>query len=125
MPRIDSNLRDRARQLRREPTEADKRLWSILRDRKRDGAHFRCQHPIPPYVADFACVEARLVVEVDGGPHADQVYAYLQRHGWRVLRLSSQELQTDLDGVAEQIAAALWAPTPPAGTAAPSLPRAT
>ena len=57
--------------LRREPTEAEKRLWSILRDRQLAGAHFRRQHPIPPYVADFACVDARLVVEVDGGQQAD------------------------------------------------------
>ena len=74
--------------LRREPTEAEKRLWSILRDRQRDGANFRRQHPIPPFVADFACVEARLIVEVDSGHHADKSRdadrdAYLQRHGWR------------------------------------------
>ncbi|MFL5333596.1 MAG: DUF559 domain-containing protein [Geminicoccaceae bacterium] len=125
MPRIDSNLRDRTRQLRREPTEAEKRLWSILRDRQQDGAHFRRQHPIPPYVADFACVEARLVVEVDGGPQADQVHAYLERHGWRVLPLSSHEVLTDLDGIAKQVAVALRAPTPLAGTAAPPLPCAT
>lgn len=125
MPRIDSSLRDRARQLRREPTEADKRLWSILRDRQQDGAHFRRQHPIPPYVADFACVEARLVVEVDGGPQPDQVHAYLERHGWHVLGLSSHEVLTDPEGVANQVAAALRAPTPRPGTAAPALPRAT
>ena len=89
MPRSDHNPRDKARLLRREPTEAEKRLWSILRDRQREGANFRRQHPIPPYVADFACVEARLIVEVDSGHHADKSRdadrdAYLQRQGWRL-----------------------------------------
>ena len=108
VPRIDHSLRDKARQPRREPTEAEKRLWSILRDRQLDGAHFRRQHPIPPYVADFACVDARLVVEVDSGQHADRAATptatpTLQRHGWRVLRFAINELMSDLDGVARQI----------------------
>jgi urease accessory protein len=107
LPRIDSKLRHQTRQLRREPTEAEKRLWSILRDRQLGGAHFRRQHPIPPYVAEFACVGARLVIEVDGGEHADQVDAYLERQGWRVLPLASGEVLDDLDSVARRVAEAL------------------
>jgi urease accessory protein len=124
MPRTDTNLRDRARQLRREPTEAEKRLWSMLRDRQLAGAHFRRQHPIPPYVADFACVAARLVIEIDGGPQANQVEAYLERQGWRIVRLRSAEVLGDLDTVARSLAEALAVAAPASPAVAP-LPRAT
>jgi urease accessory protein len=121
VPRSDSNLRDKGRQLRREPTEAEKRLWSILRDRQLEGAHFRRQHPIPPYVAEFACVDAKLIVEVDGGQHMDRDHdaqrtTYLQRHGWRVLRLPSNDVLGDTDGVGQQIAEALRSPALPPET---------
>ncbi len=86
MPQTETTLRDRARQLRREPTEAESRLWGILRGRQLHGAHFRRQHPIPPYVADFACVAVRLVVEVDGGQHADADAA--RARDWIVRRLA-------------------------------------
>lgn len=71
MPRIKEDTRDRARTMRHVPTDAERKLWSILRRRQIGGWYFRRQHPIPPYIADFACVEARLVVEADGGQHAD------------------------------------------------------
>lgn len=131
VPRNDHTLRDKARQLRREPTEAEKRLWSILRDRQLADAHFRRQHPIPPYVADFACVDAKLIVEVDGGqhagaaPHDAQRDAYLQRQGWRVLRLANADVLADLDDLARRIAQALDQQPAPAAPAADSLPRAT
>ena len=89
--RTDTHLRDKARSLRREPTEAEKRLWSILRDRQLSGANFRRQHPIPPYVADFACVDAKLVVERGRRPAAtaEQLATPTsQRQGWRVLHAS-------------------------------------
>ena len=120
LPRTDTTLRDRARQLRREPTEAENRLWSILRARQLEGAHFRRQHPIPPYVADFACVTARLVVEVDGGQHgtADAARdAYMTRHGWRVLRFWNNEVLENLDGVAQRIAELLQPPPQPSPAA--------
>ena len=140
LPHTDTVLRDRARQLRREPTEAENRLWAILRGRQLHGAHFRRQHPIPPYVADFACAAARLVVEVDGGQHADGADAardaYLTRHGWQVLRFWNNEVLENLDGIAQRIAETLeptrsspesLPPSPEAGEGrgGGSLPRAT
>ena len=62
-----------ARILRRDRTEAEARLWRYLRNRQMEGAKFRFQAPVGPYVADFLCVEARLIVELDGGQHGVQV----------------------------------------------------
>lgn len=130
MPRNDTMLRDKARHPRREPTEAEKRLWQVLRDRQLGGAHFRRQHAIPPHVADFACVDARLIVQLDTPPRADsapeaQRDAYFQRLGWRVLRCSNAAVLADLDDVRARILEALEPPSTPAATAAEALPRAT
>lgn len=118
MPRTDSNLRDKGRQQRREPTEAERRLWTLLRDRQLAGAHFRRQYAIPPYIAEFACLDARLIVEVTAAAHVDgdhdtQRVAYLERQGWRVLRFANNDVLANTDAVVERIAAAL----PPAPAA--------
>lgn len=99
---------DRARTLRRASTDAEKRLWRHLRDRKLAGAKFRRQVPIGSYVADFVCLEARLVVEVDGGQHAvpgvDAARtAYLESEGFRVLRLWNRDVLTNIEGVITSI----------------------
>jgi very-short-patch-repair endonuclease len=60
-----------ARRLRLTPTDAEIRLWSRLRRKQLEGFRFRRQHPLGPYVVDFFCAEAKLIVEVDGGQHAD------------------------------------------------------
>ena len=83
----------RARRLRRDMTDAERRLWSLLRQRP-DGLKFRRQHPIGPYVADFACPEIGLIIELDGGQHnlpthqrSDQSRTeWLESRGWHVLR---------------------------------------
>lgn len=62
---------EHARKLRTDMTDAERRLWSLLRNRRGGGRKFRRQHPIGPYIADFACVERRLIIEADGGQHAD------------------------------------------------------
>ena len=97
-----------ARRLRRESTEVENRLWSALRSRQH-GFKFRRQHPIPPYTADFACIEARVVVELDGGRHggaADAARdAKLLAMGWLVKRYWNSDVTTNLDGVVTDIVA--------------------
>jgi very-short-patch-repair endonuclease len=79
---------------------------------------FRRQAPLGPFIADFACLDARLVVELDGGQHADQVVedsqrtAYLAEHGFRVLRFWNNQVFTELDDVLEAIWLALTSPQP-------------
>src|SRR5690242_13265404 len=87
----------RARRLRRDATDAERRLWYRLRARQIDGAKFVRQEPIGPYVADFVCREQRLVVELDGGQHAtDKRDAmrddWLRQHGYRVLRFWNNDV---------------------------------
>jgi primosomal protein N' (replication factor Y) len=100
----------RARRLRRDPTDAERALWHALR-RNALGVGFRRQHPIPPYFADFACVEARIVVEVDGGQHAEPRdatrNAAMQAAGWRVLRFWNDEVLRNRAGVLTRIQEAL------------------
>jgi very-short-patch-repair endonuclease len=105
-----------ARQLRESMTDAERRLWSRLRGRELGGAKFRRQVPIGRYVADFACVDSRLIVELDGGQHEagrDAARtADLQRLGWRVLRFWNDAVLRETDAVLTEIAAALN-PLPP------------
>jgi primosomal protein N' (replication factor Y) len=106
----------RARTLRRTMTDAERALWRLLRSRSLAGAKFRRQHPVPPFILDFACVESRLVIEVDGGQHrgaADAARdAALHRAGWRVLRFWNNDVLGNPAGVLETIAAVLEAPSP-------------
>ena len=97
-------IRDRARRLRRDSTEAERRLWKHLRDRQVAGAKFRRQMPIHPYVVDFVCLEAKLIVEVDGGQHAEpgadrKRTTFLEGCGFRILRVWNHEVRENLDGV--------------------------
>ncbi|WP_334177484.1 endonuclease domain-containing protein [Pseudoxanthomonas sp.] len=96
--------RDRARELRRDMTLAERKLWHVLKDRQLDGFRFRRQHPVGPYIADFACLEAHLIVEVDGGQHMDAASdrtrdAFLQGEGFHVLRFWNNEVLANLEGV--------------------------
>jgi very-short-patch-repair endonuclease len=105
----------RARALRYEQTAAERRLWGYLSDPRQIGAKFVRQHPIGPYVADFVCREQRLIVEVDGGTywseeqvaHDRRRTAYLEREGYRGVRVSNGSVYHDLDGVLGTIIAAL------------------
>jgi len=103
----------RARTLRREMTDAERRLWSKLRRGALDGYRFRRQHPVGPYIADFACVEAGLIVEIDGGQHAEQVErderrtVYLEQAGFRVVRFWNTEVLRNTEGVVAEILLAL------------------
>jgi len=103
----------RARELRRDSSKAERMCWELLRDRRMSGTKFRRQHPIGPYFADFASIERKLVVEVDGEHHAYQVEAdarrtaFMQNLGWRVLRFWANEVVANRDGVWAAIDVAL------------------
>ena len=93
-------------------TDAEERLWKYLRAHRRAGWPFRRQHPIPPYVADFASIDAMLIIEVDGGQHAESERdaardAYLAARGWRVLRFWNNDVLANTDGVIAEIVRAL------------------
>ena len=107
----------KAQSLRLEMTEAERLLWSILRNRQMGGAKFRRQQPIGPFIADYVCQERRLIVEADGGQHANsdgdrKRTAFLESKGYRVLRIWNNEIISNLDGVAQKIMIALSSPHP-------------
>ena len=104
--------RDAARFLRRNQTDAEQALWHTLRGRRFEGCKFRRQYPIGPFIADFACISHRLVIELDGGQHAARASdarrdAYLAREGWRVLRFWNNDVLRNRNGVTWSIADAL------------------
>ena len=107
-----------ARRLRGLQTDAERKLWSKLRDRQICRAKFRRQHPIGPFVTDFCCVEIGLIIELDGSQHMQQVQAdqrrsrYLEQRGYRVLRFWDNEVLANIDGVMEQIVRVLNSPHP-------------
>jgi very-short-patch-repair endonuclease len=103
----------RARSLRRKQTHAEALLWSRLRNRQLANAKFRRQVPVGPYVADFLCVEFGLVVEADGGQHADRTAedarrdTFFANQGYRTLRFWNNEIISNMDGVLAAILAEL------------------
>jgi 2-isopropylmalate synthase len=107
---VSANQRARARAMRGAATDAELRLWRLLRDRRLDGLKFRRQVPVGPYIVDFLCVGARLIVEADGSQHSENALdevrdAYLLRDGWRVLRFWNHEVIQNREGVLETILA--------------------
>jgi very-short-patch-repair endonuclease len=116
-----------ARRLRRDQTDAERRSWLILRGRRLEGYKFRRQRPIGPYVADFVSIRYRLIVEVDGSQHLDSAAEWMERYGWRVVRVWNNGLTRNPSGVADLILNTLksrptltlpslprWAPPSPA-----------
>jgi len=113
-----------ARRMRKEPTEAERKLWWHLRHRlELTGSHFRRQVQIGPYIADFANHKLRLIVEIDGGQHAsqsadEQRTQRLAAEGYRVLRFWNNEVLSNLDGVLTAIQSAITStpdPSPQVG----------
>lgn len=102
-----------AARLRREKTDAEQRFWLAVRDRRLGGFKFRQQHSFYPYVADFCCVQARLVVEIDGGQHTPandaRRTAFINESGYRVLRFWNNDVIENLDGVLQTVLNALEA----------------
>jgi very-short-patch-repair endonuclease len=114
-----------AKSLRRQLTDAEKKLWRMLCSRQLGGAKFRRQQPIGPFIADFVCHDAALIVEADGGQHAESARdehrtQFLNTAGYRVLRLWNHDILMNPEGVFLTIADALGTPHP--AQAAPESP---
>jgi very-short-patch-repair endonuclease len=119
-PPLPTRTLQDARELRSRMTDAERRLWLHLRAGRLNGYKFRRQHPIPPYIADFCCIEARLIVELDGSQHTENSdrgrTEALQAQGWRMLRFWNHDalMQTDamLEAILNALAARTLSPTP-------------
>ena len=100
---------DKAKSLRTHQTEAEQRLWYHLRAHRFMGLKFKRQKPMGPYIVDFVCLEHRLIIELDGGQHADQKSydsqrdAWLRGQGFQVMRFWNNDVMKQLDEVLEQI----------------------
>jgi very-short-patch-repair endonuclease len=102
----------RSRKLRSDQTDAERKLWWRLRNRQIAGCKFVRQEPVGPYICDFICREERLVVEVDGGQHAEsatdkQRDQWLVSHNYRVMRFWNNDVLKNIDGVLEAIHSAV------------------
>ncbi len=120
-----------SKRLRASMTDAERRLWAQLRDRRLLGFKFVRQQPVGHYIADFACREADLVIELDGGQHAEDAARMhdvqrsdaMARHGYRVIRFWNNDVLANIDGVHRVIVAELQqAPSPGLRYAKPDLP---
>jgi very-short-patch-repair endonuclease len=103
-----------ARKLRKVATDAEIRLWSRLRKKQLDGFRFRRQQPMGPFVVDFFCPQASLIIEVDGGQHSDNERddsrtRWLEARGYRVVRFWNNEVLSNTEGVLLAILEALRA----------------
>jgi very-short-patch-repair endonuclease len=102
----------RARAMRRHPTESERALWYLVRDKRLGGFKFRRQHPMGDVIVDFACLRAGVIVEVDGPVHEESVQAdrrkdeWLSQQGFSVLRFTDQDVLERSSDVAERILAA-------------------
>jgi len=109
-PTVPFDHWDRAQEMRRNPTHAERMLWRALR-RDQLGVAFRRQHPIGPYIADLVCMESNLIIELDGGGHCepDQIEydqtrdEYLKSRAFRVYCISNHDVLTNLDGTIREI----------------------
>jgi len=106
-PPLPTRTRSTAKTLRTKTTDADAALWYHLRDRRLAGLKFRRQHPIPPYVVDFYCGEARLIVELDGSQHYPSADAsrteMLERQGFLIVRFWDNKILVEMERVLNEI----------------------
>ena len=117
-------MRKHACALRTESTNAERIIWRVVRAHRLNGVGFRRQTPIGPYIADFVSQAAKIVIELDGGQHYENLHEaqdarrdnFLRSKGFRVLRFSNYDVMTNLEGVWDIIATAVGAaaaPSPP------------
>ena len=105
--------RNYVRELRQNTTDAEKHLWYFLRAKRLSGHKFRRQHLIYPFIADFVCVKKKLIIELDGGQHAEQEHydakrsEFLKLKGYRVLRFWNEEVFKQTEAVLSEILDAL------------------
>ena len=96
-----------AKDLRVNSTDAEQRLWQRLRNRQLGGHKFRRQVTVGPFIADFACIDARLIVEIDGGQHCEQRDGarteFLTSRGYRVIRFWNHDVLENIEGVLQSI----------------------
>jgi very-short-patch-repair endonuclease len=115
---VTDESREHARQLRREMTPAEKKLWLRLRAGEMFGVKFRRQHPVEPYIVDFCCPPCRLIIEIDGDTHADAAARdaarteRIEELDYRVIRFTNKDVHENLDGVLDTILHAVM-PTSP------------
>jgi very-short-patch-repair endonuclease len=117
---VPKQKRSSARMLRSNMTDAERKLWYRLRARRFNGASFRRQVPIGPYIADFVCLQSRLIIDVDSGQHGTERDAardaWLHSQEFRVLRFWNNDVHANIEGVMETIAASLAQALPPSLT---------
>ncbi len=103
----------RAGELRKEPTHAERKLWAYLRGDKLNGVNFRRQHAIGNFIVDFVSVKKKLIIELDGSQHLDQVEydlersKYFESQGYKVVRFWNNQVENDIAGVIRAIEIAL------------------
>jgi very-short-patch-repair endonuclease len=111
----------RARGLRADATDAERKLWRHIRDRQLEGVKFRRQHPIGSFVADFCCLELGLIIELDGSQHAnrteedDRRTEYLRQQGFEVFRFWNPDVLNDVESIVETIRVEILAKPPHPG----------
>ena len=110
-------LLGRAKQMRTIPTDAEHRLWQILRAKRFAGHKFKRQLVVDHYLVDFACLQRRLIIEADGGHHAENARdqrrdSYLTAQGFQILRIWNNDIFNNEAGVGDAIFAALQSPLP-------------
>ncbi len=107
--RTDPKSTSKARRLRRDSTDPESTLWNLIRNRQLLGFKFRRQVPVGKYIADFACLERKLIIELDGGQHQEQTdydterTEWLESQGYNVIRFWNSEIQEEIEGVLDKI----------------------
>ena len=119
-------MSDQAQELRQRSTDAEQALWKRLRNRQLAGYKFRRQVPLGKYIVDFVCFERKVVIEVDGGHHQEQISSdtvrttWLESQGFQVLRFWNHEILTNMEAVQEALLGALQGDLPDSPSPRPS-----